>query len=129
MLDKTMTKIKLGETFTIADIEFINLGIDEATGGIIGVTENILFDSEFGANSNFAESYILQKLIANVLPKLEEAIGAENLFEFNMDLKSTRRPNLYIDLKTKIGLPTLDLFRSKCSLFSFFGLLGFLCAT
>ena len=36
-----MTKIKLDNTFTIADIEFINLGIDKATGGIIGVSRDM----------------------------------------------------------------------------------------
>lgn len=115
-----MTKIKLGKTFTIADIEFINLGIDKAAGGIIGVSRDILFNSEFGTNNNFAESLILQRLKGEVLPKLEEAIGTENLFEFSMNLKSVRNPNLYADLNTKIGLPTLSLLQDNIYIFDLY---------
>jgi hypothetical protein len=105
-----MTKIKLDKTFTIADIEFINLGIDKETGGIIGVTKNRVFASRFGDNNNFAESNILTRLNAEVLPKIEEVVGPDGLLEFNLDLKSKYHPNLYADLRTKIGLPTLNMY-------------------
>ena len=105
-----MTKIKLDEIFTIADIDFINLGTDKETGGIIGVTKDRVFASRFGYNNNFAESDILPRLNAEVLPKIEEAVGPDGVLEFNLDLKSRYHPNLYADLRTKIGLPTLDIY-------------------
>ena len=112
-----MKGIELSNTFTVGDIEFINFGTDEKTGGIIGVARHSLFDHRFGPNDNFAVSDVLDALNDRVLPKLVEDIGEENLLEFEVDLLDPDRPNHYANLTTKIAIPTRDFYNNYGVLF------------
>ena len=72
-----LSEINAGNTFTVADIEFIKVKNTES--GCIVVAKESLFNSEYGDNNNFAESKILKELNKEILPKIEDAIGAENV--------------------------------------------------
>ena len=62
---KRLTEIKVGETFKIADIEFVKFG--EENGNTIAVAKDVVFHSKFGNNNNFfhiIRVYRALKLIA-----------------------------------------------------------------
>lgn len=110
-----LSNIKLGDTFTIAGIKFIKLTDKDGVCG--AVSKDILFHSEFGENNNFANSYILEKLNNEILPKLEAEVGAENIKEFELDLTSLDGLTTLGKIKTKIGLPTFDIYRENVKVF------------
>lgn len=110
-----LSDIKTGETFKIAGIEFIKFS--EEDGAVTVVAKDVLFDSAFGSNNNFAQSEILKKLQAEVLPKIEAEVGAENVLEFETDLFSLDGSDVYGKIKTKISLPTLDFYRQNVKIF------------
>ncbi len=110
-----LSEIKIGETFTLAGIEFIKF--TDKDGICAVVSKGILFNSEFGENNNLSESSILEKMQKEILPKLEPEIGAENIKEFELDLISLDGLDTYGKLKTKIGLATYDFYRNNVRIF------------
>lgn len=102
-------------TCKIAGIEFIKFS--EENGVAIMVAKDTVFDCQFGKNNNFTESEVSKKLNAKILPKLETEIGAENIKEFEMDLTSLDGLDTYGKLKTRIGIPTFEFYRSNVRLF------------
>ncbi|MBO5019045.1 MAG: hypothetical protein J6D52_00115 [Clostridia bacterium] len=110
-----LSKIKIGGIFTVADIEFIKLTNENGTCG--AVSKEILFNSEFGKDNNFANSYILEKLNKEILPKLESAVGKENIKEFELELTSLDGLTTHGKIKTRIGLPTFDIYRKNVKIF------------
>lgn len=110
-----LSEIKIGNTFKVAGIEFVKL--TEENGVCAAVSKDILFNSKFGKNNNFAESQILERLNKEVLPKLEAEVGTENIKEFEIDLTSLDGLDTYGKIKSKIGLPTLDFYRKNVRTF------------
>ena len=104
-----LSEVKISETCSIADIEFIK--VSEENGIACLIAREILFNSMFGKNNNFAESEILIKLNKDILPKLEAAVGAENIKEFDLNLTSLDGLDTYGSIKTKIAIPTINLYR------------------
>ncbi len=110
-----LSEVQLTKTCNIADIEFIK--VSEENGIACLVAKEAVFDSGFGKNNNFGESDILEKLNTKILPKLESAVGAENIKEFDLDLTSLDGLDTYGSIKTKIAIPTLDFYRKNVRLF------------
>ena len=108
---KTLAEIKIGETFKVADIEFIKTG--EENGQVAAVAKNSLFNTRFGDNNNFAESDIKKKLETEIIPRIEKAVGTENIIEQEVDLTALDGSDEYGKVKCKISLPTLDWFRKN----------------
>lgn len=107
----TLAEIKIGECFKVADIEFIKTG--EENGQVAAVAKNSLFNLRFGDNNNFGESNVKKKLETEVLSRIEEAVGAENIIEQEVDLTALDGSDEYGKVKCKISLPTLDWFRKN----------------
>lgn len=107
--------VKDGETFEIAGIEFIKF--PEKDGGVPCVAKNILYNMKFGASNNFAESKILRRLQKELLPKLEQAVGAENIRTFSTDLTALDGLKDYGSVESRISLPTLDFYREHVEIF------------
>lgn len=107
--------IEIGKTFKTGNIEFIKFSQDGDE--TIAVARNALFTSKFGKNNEFIKSKILNKLQKDVLPKIESAIGAENVLEFETDLLSYDGLDTQGRIKSKISLPTLDFYRANVRLF------------
>lgn len=113
--------VKIGKTFKIedenknVDIEFIKFvqNGDE----VIAVAKDALFISTFGENNEFAKSNPLKKLQKDILPKIESAVGAENVLEFETDLLSFDGLDTQGKIKSKISLITLDFYRANARLF------------
>ena len=108
--------VKNGETFTIAGIEFIKF--PAVNGKVPVMTRECLFTSDFGyRNNDLRKSPILKKMEAEVLPKIIEAVGEENVCTFDTDLTTLDGLRSYGVLKSKVSLPTLDFYRANVEIF------------
>jgi hypothetical protein len=114
-MTRTLAEIETGKIFKVGGIEFIKF-CDE-NGGTAAVAKNILFRSAFGENNNFAESKVLERLEAEILPKIEADVGAENVCEFETDLLSLDASAKWGKVKSKISLPTFDFYRKHVKIF------------
>ena len=107
--------VKEDGTFTVAGIEFIKF---PAEGDRIPVmAKDILFRSRFGSNNDLRQSTVLQKMETDVLPKIIEAIGEENVLTFKTDLTTEDGLKPYGEMESKISLPTLDFYRANVEIF------------
>ena len=112
---KTLAEIKIVETFKVADIEFIKFA--DENGHTVAVAKESVFDSQFGGNNNFAQSVIENRLESEILPKIEKAIGAENIVEHDVDLLSLDGDDKWGKVKCKISIPTFDFYRHNVKIF------------
>ena len=112
---KTLKEISNGDLFKIGEYEFIKF--DEENGIVTAVSKDSLFDSEFGKNNDFRKSGILKKLKTDILPEIENIIGAKNVIEFETDLLSLDGSAEYGAMKSKVSLPTLDFYRRNRPVF------------
>ena len=110
-----LSEVNVGKTFTVAGIEFIKM--EDTDKGCVAVTKESLFDCNYGSNNNFSESKILKRLNEEALPKIEEAIGTENVLEFKTDLTALDGLKTYGSITSKISLPTLDFYRQNVKIF------------
>ena len=115
-----MKSVKLSEienkkTFKIGNIEFIKFS--EENGEVTAVAKDVVFRSEFGKNNNLAGSTIIERLEKEILPKLSEAIGEENILEHEVDLTSLDGLKTYGSMKSKISIPTFDFYRANVKIF------------
>lgn len=100
--------------FEIAGIEFIKFPSFNGTTPIL--SKNVLCSSVFGNTNNLsdaAESGILSKLTADILPLIEADIGSENVLEFETDLVALDGLTDYGTLYSKISLPTVNFIGSN----------------
>lgn len=104
-----------GETFTIAGIEFIKFPSEGDATPV--VTRDILFRSEFGKNNDMRCSEVLKRMEEEVLPKVIEEIGEENVLTFKTDLMTEDGLTPYGMMETKVSLPTLDFYRANVKIF------------
>ena len=110
---KQLADVAIGDTFKVADIEFIHFGDG------VAVAKDTLFDAKFDNNTNnFAKSSLLSKLKKDVLSKIEAEVGTENVLEFETDLWALDGTDEYGKMKSKISLPTLDFYRVNRKIFS-----------
>lgn len=110
-----LSEVKIGEIFTVGGIKFIKFGGDE--NKTVAVAKDCVFDSEFGRNNDFAKSFILKRLKDGILPKLEAAVGAENILEHEADLTSLDGLKTYGSVASKISIPTFDFYRDNVRVF------------
>ena len=110
------SEIASGETFVVADIEFIKF--PEKDGKFVAVAKDSLGDKAFDNNSNdFSKSSLLKYLEKEILPKIEAEVGAENVLEFETDLFSLDGHRKYGVMKSRISMPTLDFYRENREIF------------
>ncbi len=110
-----LLEINAGKTFPIAGMEFIK--VKDTDKGCYVLSKEIVFESSYGDNNNFAESKILKRLNKEILPNIEKTIGAENVLEFKTDLTSLDGLKTYGDMTSKISLPTFDIYRENVKVF------------
>ena len=113
--NEQLADVPIAETFKVADIEWIKFY--EADGWVAVVAKDTVFTSEFGNDNNFANSKALKKLKKEVLTKLEKAIGADNIKEFETDLVALDGVKTHGKVTSKISLPTLDFYRQYVDIF------------
>lgn len=113
-MEKKITA-KVGETFKVGEYELIR--VKDQDGGVAVVFKDLVFNSRFGEDNNFAKSTILKRLEEEILPKLESALGAENILEFETDLTSLDGSKKHGTMRSNIGLPTFDFYRENRAIF------------
>ena len=104
-----------GGTFKVAGIEFIKFPAED--GKIPAVAKDILFLSRFGSNNDFRESRVLQKLEAEVLPKIIDVVREDSLHTIRTDLTTLDGLKTYGVMESRISLPTLDFYRKYVEIF------------
>lgn len=107
--------VKEDGTFTVAGIEFIKFPAEGDRTPVMA--KDILFRSRFGSNNDLRKSTVLQKMEADVLPKIIAAIGEENVLTFKTDLTTEDGLKPYSEMESKISLPTLDFYRANVETF------------
>ena len=108
---RTLAEIGIGESFKIAGIEFIKMSERDGVAEIYA--RRAVFDSSFGPNNNYAESRIKERLEREILPLIEAEVGAENIIEQELDLRSVTGSDAYGVHKCRIALPTFDYIRDN----------------
>ena len=103
----TLREIGQGKEFKLGDIKFIKLDDNEKC---FVITAEPIFESEFGPSDDFAKSVILERLEDEVLPQVEELVGANNVLEFESNLKSFDCRNKYANIKDKISIPSFEYY-------------------
>ena len=101
--------IKVGETFKIADYEFIVLEQSGDTTAVI--LKNLLYDSkEFGKTNNYEGSYV-DKICNDFSNKLAKIVGKKNMVEHTVDLTANDGLKDYGKIKRSVSLLTSELYR------------------
>lgn len=107
--------VRDGEIFKIGAMEFIKFpGKDGQTPVVM---KDIVFRSSFGKNNDLRASDVLKRMQKEVLPKIIEAVGEENVCTFKTDLTTQDGLKPYEDMETKISLPTMDFYRANVAIF------------
>ena len=104
-----------GEVFTIGGMEFIKFPSKDGRTPV--VMKNISFRSRFGKNNNLHESEVLKRMQMEVLPKIIDTVGEENVCEFETDLTTLDGLEPYAPVKSRISLPTFDFYRANARIF------------
>ena len=104
-----------GETFSVGGVEFIKF--PEVNGTVPAVTKDILFFSRFGDDNDLRQSDVLQELKQTFLPRIIDAVGAENLCLVKTDLTCLDGLNPYGEMESLVSLPTLDFYRANVAVF------------
>lgn len=112
---KNLMELGVGEVFKVADIEFIKFA--DKKGNTVAVAKELAFTSIFGDNNNLAESKVLKRLNEEILPKIEKAVGAENIVEHEVDLLSMDGSDKWGKVNCKISIPTFDFYRKNVKVF------------
>ena len=107
--------VKPGDTFMIGDTEYIRF--PDTPEGTPIVRKDIAYNSRFGDNNDFRSSDILKRLQEEVLPQIIEAVGEENVCEFETDLTTLDGLKNYGTIRSRIGLPTFDFYRANVAIF------------
>ena len=107
--------VKDGETFMVGDMEFIKF--PSVGGQTPAVMKDIAFRSSFGDNNDLRSSNVLRRMEAEILPKIIEAVGEENLCTVRTDLVTLDGLNPYGTMESLISLPTMDFYRVNGSVF------------
>lgn len=114
-----MSEIKIkcqdGETFIVGDMEFIKFPSKDGLTPV--VMKDLPFRSWFGKNNDLRSSEVLKLMQMEVLPRIIEALGEENVCEFETDLTTLDGLKPYAPAKSRISLPTLDFYRSNAEIF------------
>ena len=113
--ESTLAEAKDGAVCKIGKMEFIK--VEDTAYGTLVMLKKAAFSSDFGETNDFGRSKILAKLQKVTLPKVECGLGAENLREFTTDLTSYTSRNMYLDITTKISLPTHRQLSNICNNF------------
>lgn len=112
---KTLAEIKIGEAFKVADIEFIKFA--DKDGNTVAVAKDSVFSSTFGKDNNFANSFLKDRIESEILPKIENAVGAENIVEHEVDLLSLDGDDKCGKVTCRISIPTFDFYRQNVKIF------------
>ena len=103
-----LSSLNPGEVFKIAEHDFIVLEQTPGETRVISkgfMAENVVFDED---TRNYAESSLKKLIEQDIQPIIENAVGAENLVEHEVDLTSVDMQNEFGSCKCKVRPITFD---------------------
>ena len=104
-----------GGIFEVGGIQFIKF---PGEGDMVPVVaKDVLFRSQFGDNNDLRQSEVLKKLEADILPRIIDAVGEENLRTVHTDLTTLDGLKPYGVMESLISLPTMDFYREQVEIF------------
>lgn len=107
---------KDGDTFNLAGYEFIKFpSVNNETPIVM---RDYAFISRFGDNNDLRSSAVLRRLQEEILSKIVEAVGEENVCTFKTDLTTMDGLKSYGVMESKISLPTIDFYRANGEIFN-----------
>lgn len=105
-----LSTVKPGGVIELGEDEFVVLDHDE--GGTLVISKEFMAeDVKFGENTDFNGSNVQRILYEDILPKIEEIIGADNIIPQTIKLTTVDNQNVYEDVTGKIRLLTFDEVR------------------
>lgn len=105
-----LSTVDPGNVIDLGEDEFVVLDHDE--GGTLVISKEFMAeDVRFGDNTDFNGSNVQCVLYENILPKLEEAVGKDNILSQTVKLTTADNQNVYEDVTGKIRLLTFDEVR------------------
>ena len=111
---KKLADISVGDTFKIADMEFVVL--ENLEGKTAVILKDALHETvQFGNNNNYDGSNV-DKLCLKFAEKIATIIGEENLIEHEVDLTAANGMKCYGVVTRKCSLLTLDRVRHYCNI-------------
>lgn len=117
MLEETENNDKV-ELSTVVPGGVIDLGEDEFVvldhddGGTLVLSKGFMGkDVRFGENTDFNGSNVQHVLYEDILPKMEEAVGKDNILSQTVKLTTVDNQNIYEDVTGRIRLLTFDEVR------------------
>lgn len=100
----------------IAGYDFIKFPEENGIVPIM-IKDSIDYSHLDQCTNNFAKSYMLRHLTEYWLPIFEDALGAENVLEFETDLTAVDGRTEYGTVRSRISLPTLGFYKANIELF------------
>lgn len=107
--------VKDGEVFRVGDIDFIKFPSEGDVTPV--VAKDVLFNSEFGRDNNFSCSTVLKRMQEEILPKIMEVVGDENICPIQTDLTTLDGLRPYDPAESLISLPTFNFYRNHVDIF------------
>lgn len=105
-----LSTVAPGGVIDLGEDEFVVLDHDE--GGTLVISKELMAeDVKFGDNADFNGSNVQRVLYEDILPKLEEAVGKDNILSQTVKLTTVDNQNVYEDVTGKIRLLTFDEVR------------------
>lgn len=102
-----LSTVAPGGVIDLVEDEFVVLDHDD--GGTLVISKDFMEeDVEFGDNTDFNGSNVQRVLYEDILPKLEEAVGKDNILSQTVKLTTVDNQNVYEDVTGKIRLLTFD---------------------
>lgn len=105
-----LSTVAPGGVIDLGEDEFVVLDHDE--GGTLVISKELMAeDVKFGDNADFNGSNVQHVLYEDILPKLKEAVGKDNILSQTVKLTTVDNQNVYEDVTGKIRLLTFDEVR------------------
>lgn len=102
-----LSTVEPGGVIDLGEDEFVVLDRDEI--GTLVISKDLMAENEeFGDSTDFNGSNVQKVLYKNILPKIEEVVGAENILPQTIKLTTVDNQNVYEDVTGRIRLLTFD---------------------
>lgn len=102
-----LSTVAPGGVIDLVEDEFVVLDHDD--GGTLVISKEIMEeDVKFGENTDFNGSNVQHVLYKDILPKMEDVVGSENILPQTIKLTTIDNQNVYEDVTGKIRLLTFD---------------------
>ena len=102
-----LSTVDPGNVIDLGEDEFVVLDHDD--GGTLVISKELMAeDVKFGENTDFNGSNVQHVLYKDILPKMEDVVGSENILPQTIKLTTIDNQNVYEDVTGKIRLLTFD---------------------